>query len=633
MTLRTSIILDMKGNLAQNMRQAEQSTRRFGRTGVSSMRRFETAMNRAGRALDGLGNRYTALLTGAAAVGAARTVVQLEERFTRLGIQAGKSADEVVKLKREIFAAARAPGIRVAPTEMIAAAETLQERIGEPGLELFRASRKSVGMAIQAAKARGEDIGAVLSEMFDKLEIDTPEEVRLAFDEIISQGDRGAFTLRKFATQGTRLAAAFAGTGRTGLSAVKELSAVAQAAMKGSANAETAATAFEALFRNLSDPKVQRKLRRLGVELEGPDGKRRNTVDVLKEVIAATGGSESELLQIFDAEAFRAIRAARADFTDKKGGFDKTFDLFTSVEATGKRLEEASERASKTISASLTSLSAAFTDFADRRLSGPLAAAAGLVPEDPATMDKVMNLLFGGAAGLGGIILARKFGLFGRRGGRAGVAGAAGLGGLGSLAPQPVIVMNWPLGLMRGGLAPFSPQGARGRAAASMIGGPGAIAGGAAGGASLSRRSAIRGVGRHALFFGGAIAGLETLQALTAQGQSTLDRFGGVGGAVGGLGGTFAGAKLGAGLGSFAGPLGIAIGGLLGGLAGSVLGDHIGRAAGDALGRTLGHRDESKVTVAFENAPPGMRVRSVESGRGLFLTTDMLRGPQMVTQP
>lgn len=175
-------------------------------------------------------------------------------------------------------------------------------------------------MAIQAAKAWGEDIGAIVAEGLDKLNIDTPEKVKLTLDEIINQGDLGAFTLRKFATQGTRLFAAFSGTGHTGLGAVKELTAIAQTAMKGSANAETSATAFEALFRNLSDPQIQRKLRRLGVDLTGPGGKRPNTVDVLKEAIAATGGSESELLKISDAEAYRANRAARRPGRNGRGG-------------------------------------------------------------------------------------------------------------------------------------------------------------------------------------------------------------------------------------------------------------------------------------------------------------------------
>ncbi|MBW1712580.1 MAG: hypothetical protein JRJ59_05500, partial [Deltaproteobacteria bacterium] len=64
---------------------------------------FRAASAGLGRGLDRVANRYSALIGGAAGVGAVRMVARLQERFTRLGIQARISQKEVNTLKREIF--------------------------------------------------------------------------------------------------------------------------------------------------------------------------------------------------------------------------------------------------------------------------------------------------------------------------------------------------------------------------------------------------------------------------------------------------------------------------------------------------------------------------------------------------
>ncbi|MFW6027784.1 MAG: tail tape measure protein [bacterium] len=623
MTLRTSIILDLKGNLANRARQSERAVDRLGRGGARSMSRLSRATNLAGRALDRLGNKYAALVTGAGAAATTRFLIQLEERFTQLGIQAGKSAEEIEKLKSEIFATARAPGIRVDPGQLTAAAEKIVEMTGD--LDLFRANRERIAQAIGGAFARGTDIGALVADAAEKMGIQDPDAVGRALDTIIAQGKGGKFTLKKLSTQGTRLFAAFARSNRRGPEMAGELGALAQVAAQGSANAEQAATAFEAMFRTLNDAQKRKLIGRLGVRIMDPDDPKRmrNVVEVIKDIIRATEGDQVALGRIFDAEAIRAVTAAAADF-QATGGFANSYDKFLQIVGDGTEIQEDAARAAGTMAASLRSISAALREYADRKLTDPLKAIADLLDaKDPKAVDRMLDGLTAGLAGLGGVLLARKFGFL-RFGGGAGAAAAAGGAGLGGIAPQPVVVMNWPPGLMAGG--GVIPAGRGG----TVIGG-GSVP--AAGGGRLSRFARTRGVMRGAGLMALPLVGLQTIGALTDSGASTLDKFSSVGGSLGGFGGFAGGAKAGAMIGAFAGPIGIAIGGLLGGSIGALIGSNIGDAAGDALGRALGHRERAEVAVSFENAPPGTKVRKVDSSGGLFITTDMFRGPQMVTQP
>lgn len=469
--LRTGIVLTLSGNLEARAKRYAQSLDGFSRRGQRSMAVLRRSMDVMGAGLDRLGNRYTALLSGAAGVGAAKMVMDLEMRFTRLGIQANASADQVARLKKEIYEAAQAPDIRVDPGEITSAIEAIVEKTGD--LKFAESNMRNIGLAIQATGAAGQDIGEILAE-FQKMDIKSPDKVLEALDVLNVQGKEGAFTLQNLATLGPRVITAYTATGRSGAEALREMGAALQVIRMGTGSSEMAATAFEAVLRTLTDPKKIKDLQQLaGISVFDPEklkaGQRvlRPINELMVDIIQKTKGDKVKLGTIFDAEAVRAFNQAAGEF-QRTGRLD-SLEKFMSVHADGTATMKDSGRAATTASAAMTNQYTAWKKFADGELTGPIQSLADKLNSlEPGTVDRWMKVAKWVAIVGGGAVVARKVfkagqggaGMFGGKAGAAGAAGAAaGLSGM--PLPLPVYVVNKHMSL-----TPDAWSGAKGGAKA-----------------------------------------------------------------------------------------------------------------------------------------------------------------------
>lgn len=596
-TLRTSLILDLAGNLARRAGEFGGALSRLSRGGVMDLGQLSRAAEVAGRGLDNLGNRYTALLTGAAGAGTAKAVMDLETQFVELGIQANLSADKVEELKSKIYDAARAPDIRVNPGEITAAFNQIVEKTGD--VELAMGNIRNIGLAISATGARGADIGALMADLAQKFQIKGGEEMLQTLDTTVNQGKLGAFTIKHFSTQAERLTAAYAQLGRVGPGAVREMGAMTQMIKQGVGGPEQTATALEAFIRTLNDPQKRKLLTGAGIKLMDPnDPKRmRSGVEIMKDIITRTKGDFSKLGVVFDSEALRALTAAALEWK-KNGGFE-SFDSFMAAAGDGNQLLEDSARKARTSAAAMTALGASWTRVADQELSGPISAMAAAIDSlSPGTVEATFKAFAYGVGVLGAVVIATKAvraAMAARdlwryvRGGKYSGAGAA-LAGTGASGTVPVLVTNWPGGNMPGGNMP----------AASQTG-----AAGAAGKAARHGSKALgllRGfgktLGRIGVPLQAALYGIDGVTAaVSGDGK-------GVGRAAGGLGGTLAGAAAGAAIGSVVPVIGTGVG--------AVIGSILGSLGGEKLGDVIG----GKIEIAIKSDQPVDVRRLEKSGTG-----------------
>ncbi len=642
MALKASVIFDIQGNALSQLRRLQGETDRLARGQVGALRKLGQAADTALGKIDRLGNRYTALLTGAAGLGAVKTVVALDARFTRLGTTANISADKVADLKREIFEVARAPDIRVDPGEIIAATEKIVEKVGDLGLA--RDNLRNIGLAIQATGAGGANVGALIGDAFEKFGLKGAEEMLSALAVLNQQGKLGAFTLQNLATQGERVTAAYAVTNRVGPQAVREMGAVLQMVRKGTGSAEEAATAFEAMLRTFSDSEKIKLLKQHGISITDPQDPKRmkSAVDLMKELIVKTGGRMELLSQIFDDRALRAFSAAVIEF-QQTGGF-ASFDTFLNASAdTGTVLQDSARNAG-TAAAAWQNLKTALVGSADRNLAEPIKFVSDAINSlDPDQIDRITQALVGLGAAVGlGVIGAKGFrfgkGVFnffrGRRGGAA--AGAGALGGLSQLSGAiPVFVVNMPGAGF--GLGPGAAPG--GSAGAGAAGKGVAKSAGRVAGALGKVKGAAGGVLRRVPGLGWVIAGVDAGSILLDEDTTAGEKAVGLAGVGGGLAGSAAGAGLGAlggaAVGSVVPLLGTAVGAAVGGVAGGALGFFLGeeavtRLATEIREAIIGEKAQGEVTVKFENAPPGTRVMAGRAG-SFNLQTEMRSGPLVAT--
>ena len=590
---RSRVIVDLAGNLVRRSRAYTGAMRQFGRQSAGAIQPLRRTVAAAGRGLDSLANRYTALITGAAGAGAVRRVVQLDARLTQLGIQAGVSAEKVNELKERFFEIAQDPAIRIRPDQLIAGVEAIVERTGD--LEFAADNLRNIGMAVRAAGATGQDIGALTAQLL-KFDIVTNDQVLATLDTLVRQGKAGSFTLQNFAGQGERVSAAYAATGRTGPIAVREMGAVLQVIRSGTGSAEQAATAFEAVLRTLQNADKLEILQGNGIQVFEPDqpGVMRSVASIMEDVIAATDGSAVKISQVFDGEAMRAFNAAIA-------AGHNPFAQFMGIMGDGTQLTDDSQRAATTAAAAWDSLITTFERVADSNFAEPIQQMADALNSiDPETLGSLIKW----GAGLGAAAVGLSAVSKGVRGLRS-LGGRRGGGGLGGMAgATPVMVVNWPPGM---GRAPGARSGPGGGAVAGA-------AGGAAAGGRFSRftgrlgfaKRAGRLLSKAALPLTALFAAGDALITWADETASLEEKAGATGGGLGMVGGAAGGAALG----TLVAP---GPGTVIGGILGALLGEYGGSEAGEAVGRALdssadgpGHR--GTVRIEAENLPPGSAI-------------------------
>lgn len=371
--LRTSIVLNLSGNLAARAAAMQGSLGRLGRVGRTAFRGMGSAVEGTFLSLARLGGRYSGLLTGTAfvagTVAAARRAMQIEERIERLGVQAKASTADMKAMWVDVQKSAATVNLK--PDELLAAVEEIVEKTGDLGFAA--ANLDNLAAAIQATGAGGENIGAIAAEL-QKMGLVKPDEVIKALDILNVQGKEGAFTLQALAALGPRVMAAYTASGRGGIAAIREMGAALQMIRMGTGSSEQAATAFEALMRTLQDADKIKLLTSGGIRLFEDDGTTLRPInELMAEIVRATQGRSALLSEVFDAEAMRAFNAASSEFL--RTGKLERLEKFFGLAARGDTLADA-RRIAATAGAKGASLTAKVSDAAAEFLEEPTKRAA-----------------------------------------------------------------------------------------------------------------------------------------------------------------------------------------------------------------------------------------------------------------
>lgn len=629
--LKYALILDLKGNFARMTASAQKAMNRFAQSGEAGLKRMAKAMPAVGSALDKLGNRYTALISGGTMYAAVKSAAAMETRLARLGIVADKSNEEMRKLNEEIYNVAQNRSINVSADSIISGMEQIVAKTGD--FDAAAENIKNLGLVISATGASGEDAGAMIADLIEKFGIKTPKELLQTLDVLTSQGKAGAFELADLATQGNRVMSAYAGIGRTGKTATAELGALMQIIRKGVGSSEQAATALEAYMRALNDVQTRERLKNSGISLfEADDPKKmRSAVEIMKDVIAKANGDISKIGQVFiSSEAMRAFSAASLEFQKTKSF--SSLDSFMNVNADGTALISDSERMAATFESSVVSLKMAIERFSNAALAEPIKELADALNKiDPEKMQSALKTAAIGVGGVGALVAGKKLwnvgadiiGMFRKNKG----------GALNTLVPtngvQPVYVTNF--GEMGGGFdgygAGYDKGGRKARRAANRA-------------AKQSAKLAKAGrFGKFGAFmgkttrFGGKLLSKAALPLMVADAGYSLyasDSNSDRGNALGGLGGTLGGAKAGALLGTMIAPgVGTAVGSLIGSgigyLSGSWLGKKIGGWFDDTKPKGQAEKIVQNGTIrfVFDNAPAGLRVKENPFGFNIQINTGL----------
>src|SRR5699024_4551485 len=109
---------------------------------------------------------------------------------------AGASADDMSRLKREVFKVSQAADTRIKPGGLFSAVEAIVNKIGDLGYA--ERNLRNMALVMQATGASGVAVGKVFAEM-RKMGFDSPQAVLKGIDILNVQGKKGAFDLATLA--------------------------------------------------------------------------------------------------------------------------------------------------------------------------------------------------------------------------------------------------------------------------------------------------------------------------------------------------------------------------------------------------------------------------------------------------
>lgn len=612
--IKAGVLLSLKDKFSQGIKEAGGTVQKFASTAASAVQGIDKAFSGLGTAMGAIG---VSLSVGAAT----KEIINLDNRLTRIGLTADASAEQVNQLKQKVFEAATDSKIKIDTTSINDALDVVMTKTGD--LKYTEDNIRNIAIAIQATGEQGSSIGSVFAE-FQKFGY-TADQITKLMDDMVKQGDQGAFTFGEFAKAGSAVISAYSPIG-TAPEDIKKANAAMQIIMMGTKNAEIAVTALGSAMSELSSPDKQAKLMAIGVRVRDESGKFRDFNDIMADLLKVSEkvGNTDFLGNIFGQTTMQAIRAYGNFYEDM---YPKLMDLGDTTGA----MENKSATMANTLAANLQQVQTAFVRFADAKLTEPLEKLTDLLnklAEDPEAFNRVFT---GIAVGIGSIAAAKGLSsvinlissIKGLKGG-GNINIGSNLGGAG----MPVYVTNWG---GKAGASPFPSSSAAGNQ------GIGRTPTGAAAGTPLNAGSqggtlskmggaaslALHGVTKTQMAMGGATAGIgaaivaipsavneiseinadETL----SQHDKTVKKGGAIGDAagtvvgatVGGAAGVAAGAAAGAAIGSIVPGLGTAIGALVGagiGALGGWLGGKAGRAIGEGIGEAVAGDDEEQVS-------------------------------------
>jgi phage tail tape-measure protein len=281
--LTTSININAGGNFTQQMRVNEQRWKRFSKTGRNQMTLLNRSVSVTARGLDKLGNRYTAILSGAgAAYLSTRTIMdsaQLDKRLIQIRQTAGATQEMANQLREDILTMSRDTG---QPIESLLGGFN---NLIQSGMEWQKArvTINAINAAMAVTGSNAQVLSASLSvaaETFD-FDLSKPEVAVQLLDQMTTAGRLGNAELEDlssiFARVGVNAKAANLSFTDT-LGFIEQLSKIER-------QPERLATLVDSTLLIFTNQKYLEKAAKVtGVSFYDEDKQRRAAFDVLEDI-------------------------------------------------------------------------------------------------------------------------------------------------------------------------------------------------------------------------------------------------------------------------------------------------------------------------------------------------------------
>lgn len=397
--LKTSIILDLGGNLASKAGQFSSQFQKMAAVSEASMGRIQRVTSKTAQLLDSSANRYVAATSAWLTGKAVNDVADMESRLTRLKTNTMMTKDKLDELKHEVMGIANDPNLKVDFNELLGAYETAKAR----GLtnEAAREMLRPMALLMQGTGATGTDAGFFASYLAS-LGADGKEATKV-LDTMIVQLDEGQARLDKISQQ----MPAFSQIDIRSVEEYSKALAMFHIFNIPLKNEDEAKTSFLAFNRTWKEPDKALKMQRLlGVAVKDDKGRNRSDMEISEDLLkAALRLGDNWRFRFnqagFDSTALAGFSGMFAGQGEKRG--DKIYQRISPLTEKHGLIESAAKENAETFNSTMNVFKNRMLAFAENTLQKPLKNVTELLSTaDDSTFNAIMGTAIAGAGVLGG---------------------------------------------------------------------------------------------------------------------------------------------------------------------------------------------------------------------------------------
>ncbi|EAB4767250.1 phage tail protein [Escherichia coli] len=457
--LSTEIMINLAGNLTAKARQYGANMSQFARNHQKAMRLVKATTEAAGRGLDTLGNRYTAMIAGLGSSLTIKQVADFDAQMRRMGTDAQLTTEQVKTLHDKIRDVSNQKDIRIDASALGQGASELLGKTGD--YQYVVDNLRNMGLMMQAFGVDGQVAAGLMAQFWEK-NVRGADAVNNMMDRLYSQFAVGSVSVADVARAAPKL---FSIIQDQGPEAIAQMGAFAQVFAKNKGSIDETVTSIQAMYASLSDKKNIEFLKKNGIDVFVKGTKDiKKPYELMMEILKRAKYDPLKLQDVFDLTGMQGIKALLNP--ENRQLMDQM--IYGTIELGS--TQKAAQTNAEGFNAAIQSLNNEWQRFAEGQLAKPVQDLADAL--NSVDQNTVQNWLQVGkymAIALGGIIAIRKTYQFGKtihdimnpKGKGKGIPG--GITDVFGSGVMPVYVVNMGSGGMNGntGGLPDAPDSSR----------------------------------------------------------------------------------------------------------------------------------------------------------------------------
>ncbi|EPP7786072.1 phage tail protein [Escherichia coli] len=457
--LSTEIMINLAGNLTAKARQYGANMSQFARNNQKAMRLVKATTEAAGRGLDTLGNRYTAMIAGLGSSLTIKQVADFDAQMRRMGTDAQLTTEQVKTLHDKIRDVSNQKDIRIDASALGQGASELLGKTGD--YQYVVDNLRNMGLMMQAFGVDGQVAAGLMAQFWEK-NVRGADAVNNMMDRLYSQFAVGSVSVADVALAAPKL---FSIIQDQGPEAIAQMGAFAQVFAKNKGSIDETVTSIQAMYASLSDKKNIEFLKKNGIDVFVKGTKDiKKPYELMMEILKRAKYDPLKLQDVFDLTGMQGIKALLNP--ENRQLMEQM--IYGTIELGS--TQKAAQTNAEGFNAAIQSLNNEWQRFAEGQLAKPVQDLAdALNSVDQNTAQNWLQVGKYMAIALGGIIAIRKTYQFGKtihdimnpKGKGKGIPGS--ITDVFGSGVMPVYVVNMGSGGMKGntGGLPDAPDSSR----------------------------------------------------------------------------------------------------------------------------------------------------------------------------